>query len=48
MEDDGLLKFSHDWIEVTRKGRFLIRNICMVCDQYLRRERERPHYSKAI
>ncbi|MEO6024353.1 MAG: oxygen-independent coproporphyrinogen III oxidase [Burkholderiales bacterium] len=48
MEQDGLLELSKDWIEVTPKGRLLIRNICMVFDQYLRRDRERMRYSKAI
>jgi oxygen-independent coproporphyrinogen III oxidase len=48
MEGDGLLKLSEQWIEVTPKGRLLIRNICMVFDQYLRRDRERTGYSKAI
>ena len=48
MEEDELITCSKDWIEVTPKGRFLIRNICMVFDQYLQREREPLHHSKAI
>lgn len=48
MEEDELITLSKDWIEVTPKGRFLIRNICMVFDQYLQREREPLYHSKAI
>jgi len=35
MVRDGLLELSEGRIEVTERGRFLIRNICMVFDQYL-------------
>ncbi len=48
MEDDELITCSKDWIEVTPKGRFLVRDICMVFDQYLQRERELRRHSKAI
>ncbi len=35
LEKDGLLDIEDDWLIVTRKGRLLIRNICMVFDHYL-------------
>ena len=35
METDGLLNLSPELLSVTEKGRFLIRNICMVFDRYL-------------
>ena len=45
---EGLLEISPQRIEVTPKGRMLIRNICMVFDKYLRTRAERAHYSKVI
>ena len=36
----GLLTMDGDWIEVTTKGRLLIRNICMVFDRHLRQARQ--------
>jgi len=36
MQDDGLLTLAPGRIDVTPAGRFLIRNICMVFDRYLR------------
>jgi oxygen-independent coproporphyrinogen III oxidase len=52
LEADGLLTIGDDWITVTPKGRFLIRNICMAFDRYLGAERqmklERIRYSKTI
>ncbi|MCE4180397.1 oxygen-independent coproporphyrinogen III oxidase, partial [Escherichia coli] len=35
---DGLVEVSDSTIEVTSKGRLLIRNICMCFDAYLRQE----------
>jgi oxygen-independent coproporphyrinogen-3 oxidase len=35
LEKDGLLTMDGEWLSVTRKGRLLIRNICMVFDRYL-------------
>jgi len=45
---EGLLELSERWINVTPKGRMLIRNICMVFDQYLQHEREVGRYSRVI
>lgn len=35
MEKEGLLQLDNNTIEVAQKGRFLIRNVCMVFDAYL-------------
>jgi oxygen-independent coproporphyrinogen-3 oxidase len=47
MEGDGLITLGPKELVVSRPGKFLIRNICMVFDRYLRREIT-PRYSKAI
>ena len=36
LEDDGLVRLSSAGIEVTPAGRFLVRNVAMIFDQYLR------------
>lgn len=48
MQKDGLVQLDDDWIVVTPRGRMLIRNVCMVFDKYLRRERETARYSRVI
>jgi oxygen-independent coproporphyrinogen-3 oxidase len=48
LERFGLLELGECSINVTPKGRMLIRNICMVFDKYLRREREAHRYSRVI
>jgi oxygen-independent coproporphyrinogen-3 oxidase len=48
LERCGLLELDGRWISVTAKGRMLIRNVCMVFDKYLRREREIQRYSRVI
>jgi oxygen-independent coproporphyrinogen-3 oxidase len=45
---EGLVTLSPQWVNVTPKGRMLIRNICMVFDRYLREKQQRAHYSKVI
>ncbi len=45
---DGLVQLDDEWITVTPRGRMLIRNVCMVFDRYLRRERETMRYSRVI
>lgn len=51
-EADGLLSIDAEWLTVTPKGRLLVRNICMVFDRYVGRQREakseRLRYSKTI
>ena len=44
----GLLDLDDRWINVTPKGRLLVRNICMVFDRYLRHDREVCRYSRVI
>jgi oxygen-independent coproporphyrinogen III oxidase len=45
---DGLVELSPDWIEVTPKGRLLVRSVAMVFDRYLRERAVRASYSKVI
>jgi len=45
---DGLVRLDDEWIHVTPRGRMLIRNVCMVFDRYLQRERETMRYSRVI
>jgi len=45
---DGLVELDDEWITVTPRGRMLIRNVCMVFDKYLQRERETMRYSRVI
>jgi oxygen-independent coproporphyrinogen-3 oxidase len=47
-EREGLLEISTQKINVTPKGRMLIRNICMVFDKYLRTRQAHALYSKVI
>ncbi len=47
MHSDGLLQLDAHSIRVYPAGRFLIRNICMVFDQYLR-HKSTQRYSKVI
>jgi oxygen-independent coproporphyrinogen-3 oxidase len=46
MQDDGLLTFDENTIEVKPKGYLLIRNICMAFDKYLSKPGKR--FSKVI
>lgn len=47
-EKDGLIRYEDGTIVVTERGRFLVRNICMVFDHYLRMRERRAQYSKVI
>ena len=44
----GLVACDPRWITVTPRGRFLIRNVCMVFDKYLRHDQEVRRYSRVI
>lgn len=46
LEADGLIRLDGDALEVTPRGRFLIRNVAMVFDAYL--EPSRAGFSRAI
>ena len=48
MQADGLLSLWDQGIEVTPKGRMLIRNICMVFDDHLRQQTTQQSFSKVI
>jgi oxygen-independent coproporphyrinogen III oxidase len=48
MVADGLVELTADALDVTPRGRMLVRNIAMVFDRYLREARERAGYSRVI
>ena len=48
MVDDGLITMNGDSIEVTARGRLLIRNICMVFDRYIKPDEKTERFSKLI
>ncbi|SQI33946.1 Oxygen-independent coproporphyrinogen-III oxidase [Leminorella richardii] len=45
---DGLVTIDDTGIQVTGKGRLLIRNICMCFDTYLRQQARRQQFSRVI
>ncbi len=47
LQDDGLLVRGEQQIEILPAGRFLVRNICMTFDAYLRQNKEQ-RFSKVI
>jgi len=48
MTTDDLLRFTATGLEVTSRGRFLIRNICMVFDVSLRKQGVQQRFSRVI
>jgi len=48
MIDDGLLTWDGKRIDVTERGRFFIRNICMTFDKYLEKSRSERVYSRTV
>lgn len=48
LEQLGLLSFDGEFLLVTPRGRFLIRNIAMVFDRHLREKATHARYSKTI
>ena len=48
MEEYGLVEIEPQFIWVTDKGRFLIRNIAMIFDAYLRHSKTTATYSKTV
>jgi len=48
MEDDGLLSVDDEKIEVSRTGRFFIRNICSVFDKYFNRGYRNTQFSRMV
>ncbi len=48
MLEDGLITMDEQSIEVTSKGRLLIRNICMVFDRYIKPDEKTERFSKLI
>lgn len=48
LASDGLVEITDQSIEVTAKGRLLIRNICMCFDIYLRNKERQHQFSRVI
>lgn len=48
MVDDGLITMDEHSIEVTSRGRLLIRNICMLFDRYIKPDEKTQRFSKLI
>lgn len=48
LANDGLVDINEQGIEVTAKGRLLIRNICMCFDVYLRQKARMQQFSRVI
>lgn len=48
LEEAGLVVVDREWIEVTERGRLLVRAVAMVFDRYLRTRIERTRYSRVI
>jgi oxygen-independent coproporphyrinogen-3 oxidase len=48
LEQAGLVQLEPDWIQVTAKGRMLVRNVCMVFDAYLRQAQSTTRFSRVI
>ena len=46
--DDGLIKLTHTGLQVSPKGRLLIRNICLCFDPYSREAAKRQQFSRII
>ena len=48
LAEDGLVDVNEKGIQVTPKGRLLIRNICMCFDAYLRQKARIQQFSRVI
>jgi oxygen-independent coproporphyrinogen III oxidase len=48
LDDDGLVEITPGAIDVTARGRLLVRTVAMTFDRYLREDRERARYSRVI
>jgi oxygen-independent coproporphyrinogen-3 oxidase len=48
LADDGLVEMDDEWINVTPRGRLLVRRVCMVFDRYLRSSEQRAQYSRVV
>ena len=48
MADDGLVVIDDHSLQVTPRGRFFLRNVCMPFDEYLTAAGEKPVYSRTV
>ena len=47
-EDDGFVEFGVDRVQVTPRGRFFIRNLCMELDAYLPTQQGQGRFSRTV
>ena len=47
-QQDGLISVDDEWLTVSRRGRLLIRNLCMVFDRYLAVPEAVPRHSRTL
>ena len=48
MAADGLVELQEGGLQVTQRGRFFLRNVCMPFDSYLAQPGDRPVYSRTV
>jgi oxygen-independent coproporphyrinogen-3 oxidase len=48
LAEDGLVELDEGWINITPRGRLLVRAVCMVFDKYLRAAAQRATYSRVM
>jgi oxygen-independent coproporphyrinogen-3 oxidase len=48
LADDGLIVLNQSGVEITQKGRLLLRSIAMVFDRYINQAENDNRFSKAI
>ncbi len=48
LEDDGLVAFDGDVLQVTALGQLLVRNVAMLFDAYLKREGGKKQFSRTV
>jgi len=48
LEEDGMVELDEGWINITPRGRLLVRAVCMVFDRYFRAAQERNKYSRVM
>jgi oxygen-independent coproporphyrinogen-3 oxidase len=48
MVKDGLVELSDDRLQVTPRGRLLVRTVAMIFDRYLRESQQKQRYSRVI
>jgi oxygen-independent coproporphyrinogen-3 oxidase len=47
-QDEGLVEITPEWVNVTPKGKLLVRAVAMTFDRYLRADQRARRYSKIV